>query len=229
MLARHAPTIVARDRAAGAAFARSAGASVIVMDDGLQNPSLQKDFAIAIVDGRRGFGNAHVFPAGPLRAPLAAQFAKAHALLVVGKGIGASSVVDFARRYGRPVLRARLEPAPEALKALGRRKALAFAGIGDPEKFFMTLASAGIEAKMRKALPTTIPIRRTEAARILARCEAERLVPVTTEKDVARLTGQDGARGRLAAAAKAVPVTLVPDDPETLHKWLREALAAARS
>jgi tetraacyldisaccharide 4'-kinase len=228
LLARQRPTIVARDRAAGAAFAQSAGATVIVMDDGLQNPSLQKDFSIAVVDGRRGFGNAYVFPAGPLRAPLATQFAKVHAILVVGKGAGVSPVADLARAHRHPVLRARLEPAADAVKAIGRRKAFAFAGIGDPEKFFMTLASAGIEAMVEESFADHHAYSEDEAARILARCEAERLVPVTTEKDIARLSGQDGARGRLAAAAKAMPVTLVPDDSDMLRKLLRDALAARR-
>ena len=86
LLARAAPTIVARDRVAGAEAAAQAGASVIVMDDGLQNPSLAKDFTLAVVDGRRGIGNGCVFPAGPLRAPLAAQLARTDALLVVGDG-----------------------------------------------------------------------------------------------------------------------------------------------
>ena len=121
MLARVAPTVVARDRVAGARLAREHGASVIVMDDGLQNASLAKDFTIAVVDGKRGIGNARVFPAGPLRAPLAAQLAASDALLVVGEESGAADVVAAAqgaraagaartpcagRRYSRRVARA---------------------------------------------------------------------------------------------------------------------------
>jgi len=84
LLTRLAPTIVARDRVAGAKFAQFAGASVIVMDDGLQNPSLAKDLAIVLVDGRRGIGNGRIIPAGPLRAPLGWQLDRAQALVVVG-------------------------------------------------------------------------------------------------------------------------------------------------
>lgn len=228
LLTRQMPTIVSRDRPAGAALARSAGATVIVMDDGLQNPSLQKDLSIAVVDARRGLGNASVFPAGPLRAPLSTQLAKVRAILLVGKGTAGGTVGELARAHGCPLIRARLEPAADAVKAIGRRKALAFAGIGDPEKFFMTLASAGIEAKIEESFADHHRYTEDEAVRILDRCAAEKLVPVTTEKDLARLSGEDGARGRLAAAARAIPVTLVPDDKDALKKLLRDCLAAPR-
>ena len=67
LLARVAPTDrCARPRRRRARWRERAGASVIVMDDGLQNPSLAKDFTLAVVDGRRGIGNGRVFPAGPL-------------------------------------------------------------------------------------------------------------------------------------------------------------------
>ena len=224
LLARAAPTIVSRDRPAGAAFAQAAGASVIVMDDGLQNPSLHKTLSIAVVDARRGLGNAHVFPAGPLRAPIATQLAMVQAILVIGAGTGADPVAALARSRALPVLRARLAPAADAVKALAGRKAIAFAGIGNPEKFYLTLAEAGIDATSRQNFADHHPYSEDEAASILARCESEQLVPVTTEKDIARLAGQEGARGRLAAAASAIPVTLVLDDATMLEILLPDAL-----
>src|SRR5215475_3586260 len=100
LLARLAPTIVSRDRVAGAEAAHRDGATVIVMDDGFQNPSLTKDLSIVLVDGRRGVGNSRVVPAGPLRAPLKTQLENAHAIVVVGPPQGAVAVVESAQRLG---------------------------------------------------------------------------------------------------------------------------------
>lgn len=229
LLARVAPVIVSRDRVAGAALAKSSGASVIVMDDGLQNPSLAKDLSIAVIDARRGLGNALVFPAGPLRAPLQAQLRHVQALLLIGKGAGATQAVELSRAKGPMLLRAGLQPAADAFKAIGRRKVFAFAGIGDPEKFFATLANSGIEAQVEESFPDHHPYSEQEAARILERCENEKLVPVTTEKDLARMGRAGGAVGRLAGSAKAIPVSLTSDDPDALKRLLREAISRARA
>jgi tetraacyldisaccharide 4'-kinase len=228
LLARQAPVIVSRDRAAGAMLASSSGASVIVMDDGLQNPSLMKDLSIAVADARRGFGNAFVFPSGPLRAPLARQVEHVKAVLMIGKGAGVGQITDTARAHGCPVLSAQLEPSNDAIKSIGRSKAYAFAGIGDPEKFFMTLTSADIEAQVEESFPDHHPYSEDDATRILTRCDSEKLIPVTTEKDLARLAGSSGERARLAASARAIPVTLAFDNSEALRKLLRDALAAHR-
>jgi tetraacyldisaccharide 4'-kinase len=207
LLARVAPTIVARNRVAGAALARASGADVIVMDDGFQNPSLHKDLSILVVDGGRGVGNGLVCPAGPLRAPLVTQLAFAHALMLVGDGAAGDAVATQARARGLPVFHARLAPDAAALAALRGRKALAFAGIAIPDKFFATLADAGIEVRAAVAFPDHHRYRRHEALDLIARAEREDLVPVTTEKDEVRLFGEPDVTA-LARTARALPVTL---------------------
>jgi tetraacyldisaccharide 4'-kinase len=207
LLARAAPTIVARDRIAGAQAARAAGAGTIVMDDGFQNPALNKDLAIVVVDGRRGIGNGKVFPAGPLRAPLDRQLARAQAVLLIGSGPGGDEVGAAARARGLPVFRGGLAPEAQALAALKARRVLAFAGIGDPQKFFATLGEAGIDVGARVSFADHHRYRRSEAQDLIARAERDGLVLVTTEKDAARLAGQDDLKA-LADRARTLPVRL---------------------
>lgn len=223
LLARAAPTIIARDRAAGAALARAKGASVVVMDDGLQNGSIAKDFTLAVVDGRRGIGNGCVFPAGPLRAPLAAQLARTDALLVVGEGGGANDVIGMARARGLPVLHGRLVPDPVAVTALKPHKVLAFAGIGDPEKFFATVAAAGIAIAATKSFPDHHRFTAEEAAELVMDCEHESLTPLTTEKDHARMSG-DPSLAALHARAQVLPVTMAVEESDELRRLALDAL-----
>jgi tetraacyldisaccharide 4'-kinase len=226
MLARLAPTIVARDRVAGARAARSGGASVIVMDDGFQNPSLVKDLAILLVDGRRGIGNGRVIPAGPLRAPLEIQIARAQALVVVGPPDGAAKILDTARRFGVTVFHGRLEADRNSLAALGKRKVLAFAGIGNPEKFFATLSEAGIEVAARSSFPDHHRYSAAEAQTLVARAQAQNLVLITTEKDHVRLAG-DSALAALVARTSILPVRLVVEEQDAFRQMVLHAAKRA--
>jgi tetraacyldisaccharide 4'-kinase len=231
LLARVAPTIVARDRVAGAAAAAAAGASVVIMDDGLQNAALAKDFTLAVVDGRRGIGNACVFPAGPLRAPIAAQVARSDALLVVGESSGAGDVIAQAgargivgAARGLPVFHGRLVPDPAAVMALKARKVLAFAGIGDPEKFFATAVAAGIAIAQRRAFGDHHRYTAEQAAELIMQAEHDGLALLTTEKDRARMAGEP-LLAALAAKAHVLPVTLVVEEVDELRRLV---LAKAR-
>lgn len=207
LLARTAPTVVARDRVAGVDVARATGAGSIVMDDGFQSPNLHKDLSVLVVDGRRGVGNAFVFPAGPLRAPLDAQLRRAGAVLVIGQGAAGDAVESVARAHGLRVFHGRLEPDAAALAALKGRPVLAFAGIGDPEKFFVTLAEVGLDVRAKVAFPDHHRFSPSEAAALAERGRREGLLPLTTEKDMARLLGDAGA-AMLAGVAQALPVRL---------------------
>ena len=219
LIAHVAPVIVARDRVAGAALARQQGAELIVMDDGLQNPSLMKDFTLAVVDARRGIGNGLVFPAGPLRAPLAAQLAQTDGLLVVGDGTSAENVSEQCRSRGLPVFHGRLVPNPAAVESLKGRRVLAFAGIGDPEKFFATALEAGIEVAQRRAFADHHRFTAEEAADLLMQAEHSGLALLTTEKDHARMAG-DQLLEALALRAHTLGVTLVVEEVDELRRLL---------
>jgi tetraacyldisaccharide 4'-kinase len=222
LLARTATTIVARDRVAGAQVAAATGASVIIMDDGFQNPSLAKDFSVLVVDANRGVGNGCVIPAGPLRAPLDAQFDRAHALIVVG-GLGGGDIRNAARARNLPVFSARLVPDARFLDMLGDRAVLAFAGIGDPEKFFATLRAAGVTVSATTAFADHHRYTGHEAQVLCAAADRDALVLVTTEKDVARMQGDDELAD-LAARARALPVTMVFDDEVAFRDLLRNRI-----
>jgi tetraacyldisaccharide 4'-kinase len=226
LVARIAPTIVARDRIAGAEFAKQHGASVIVMDDGLQNPSLKKDFTVAVVDARRGLGNGKVFPAGPLRAPFDVQIEVCDALLIVGDGFGADHVAASARSRNLPVWRARLEAGAHAVADI-KRPVLAFAGIGDPDKFFASVEAAGLNIAERRAFPDHHRFSAEDAADLVMRADEQGLALITTEKDRARMTG-DPAAAALLQRAHVLPVTMKFADEETLQRTVLERITRAR-
>lgn len=225
LLARLAPTFVSHDRVAGAAMARATGASVIVMDDGFQNPSLDKNFSLVVMDGYRGVGNGRVIPAGPMRAPLRAQMRHADALLILGNPSSqCEAAIAEAQTRGIPVFHGRLEAEADAVSALTGRRVLAFAGIGDPGKFFSTVIEAGIPAPVRQGFPDHHRYSSAEAKALVERAVREDLVLVTTEKDLVRIA-RDPEVAALTKVARALPVTLQLDDEEALRQLMFEKLA----
>ena len=221
LLARVAPVIVGADRVADALLARAEGADVLVMDDGFQNPALAKDLSIVVIDGRRGIGNGAVIPAGPLRAPLQAQLDRAQAVLVIAADSGAADVLAQVRARGLPIFHGHLAPDPAALTPFVNRRVLAFAGIGDPDKFFATLTSAGVKVAERRSFPDHHRYTLAEVSELAGRA-GQRLVLATTEKDAARLAG-DPAMVALAKACHAVPVKLVIEEQAAFRHLILDA------
>src|SRR3954466_14869177 len=221
MMARAVPVVVARDRADGVALARSQGASVIVMDDGFQNPAIAKDASLIVIDGDRGLGNACVFPAGPLRAPLPPQLARTDALIVVGNGTAAEAVAADIAARGGSVLSAHLKADETSVASLRGKRVLAFAGIGDPIRFFRTLRASGIEVVRERAFADHHPFSQSEIETLIAEAKRDALTLVATEKDLARLRNR---------SAEIVPFkgTLEFGDPALLGKFVAGRLFKAR-
>jgi len=187
LLARQAPAWVSRDRAAGCRAAVDAGAGAVVMDDGFQNPSVIKDVSLVVIDGRRGFGNGRLLPAGPLRESPAAGLARADAVVLMGVDeVGAVAKIRAACRRDLPILGARMVPGPE-LAGLAGQPVVAFAGIGDPHKVFATLRTAGCHVRDEVAFPDHHPYSVADLAKLRLRAQATASRLVTTAKDAVRL------------------------------------------
>jgi tetraacyldisaccharide 4'-kinase len=224
MMVRDVPVAVARDRLEGVALAKSQAATVILMDDGFQNPRLLKDASLIVIDSERGIGNGKVFPAGPLRAPLRAQLARTDALVLIGNGHAADGVAAELAKRNKPELRARLKPDAASLAQLFGKPVFAFAGIGDPERFFRTLRTGGIEVARTRPFADHHMFSREEIAAMAADAAREQLTLVTTEKDFSRLRGRDDVPDNIVPFA----VQLEFDDPAKLRQLISDHLYKAR-
>ncbi|HST76562.1 MAG TPA: tetraacyldisaccharide 4'-kinase [Acetobacteraceae bacterium] len=219
LLAEVAPTWIGADRAASARAAVAAGAEALVMDDGLQNSTLHKDFSFLVVDGGYGFGNGRVLPAGPLREPIAAGAARCRAAVLIGADeAGAARALPPSL----PVLRARLVPVADAVDLAGRR-VLAFAGIGRPEKFFATVEAVGGVVVGRRPFPDHHPYGEAELAGMIAEAAYLDALPVTTAKDAVRIPAA------IREDVAVLGVTLGWEQPDQIEALLAELLSAPRS
>jgi len=223
MLAQDALVMVARDRHAGSQAIAQSDATVIVLDDGLQNHHIAKNLTFALVDRHRGVGNARVIPAGPLRAPLAAQFEITDAIVLTGLPGDISPTVQ--RLFGHPTC-----PAPHLSVTTtvepcrvgnADNRAVVFAGIANPARVFESAKRAGLTVVGTREFPDHHPFTSSDIDELKRWARANEAALVTTEKDHQRLvSGTQKAR----ALAETCTVLKIGLDIDAANSGALDAL-----
>lgn len=215
LLAEVLPTWVSKDRVAGTEAAIKAGAEIVIMDDGFQNPRLHKDVSLLVVDGHYGFGNERVIPAGPLREPIEAAMERASAVIMVGDD------KQGVTRYVPPqvpVLQSQVKPVSSA-EFLRGKQVVAFCGIARPRKFYRTLQELGCIVVHHVSYADHYAFTPGDLEFLRAKAKETASVLVTTEKDYVRLPDD------MRVEVTVVPIEVAFDDNESLLKVVLEDAA----
>ncbi|MBN8522066.1 MAG: tetraacyldisaccharide 4'-kinase [Alphaproteobacteria bacterium] len=208
LLAHHAPVILSADRPAGAKLAELAGADLLIMDDGLQNPTLSKTLSFLVVDDSFGLGNGRLIPAGPLREPVLDTLNKTDAIILIGKNLPFET--------DKPVFNAQIKPA-RILPS--NTPYIAFAGIGRPGKFLTTLQDIKVNLIDFHAYADHHPYSEKDIQKLKERARISGATLITTEKDMVRLSPS------LAEGIETLPISLVFDDPSAVRSFIEAKIA----
>lgn len=150
---------------------------VIIMDDGMQNPTIQKDITFLIIDSKLQFGNGFLFPAGPLRQTINSAICQASAILKIGAD-------DFALQIPKPIftIEKKFTNIPKASE-----KFLAFSGLAINEKFFSTLEALNINVEKKIEFQDHHFYSSKEMEDILNIAQSLNLKIITTQKDIVKI------------------------------------------
>ena len=217
LLAQLAPTWIGRRRNYSAATAYAAGATCLLLDDGLQNPSIAKDLSFIVVDRATGLGNSLPFPAGPLREPFLTAARRAQAVVIMGNP---SQITPGLPAHNLPVLNAYLQLDEAVVAALKDQPIYAFAGIGRPAKFFEDLKMAGLNLTGARAFPDHFAYQEIHLMALLAQAQKLGAKLITTSKDAARINP------KWREHILTMPAQVIWDNPTQLNDLLNTVIKA---
>lgn len=211
-----APTIVGSDRSKGAKKAEKYGAQALIMDDGFQNPTLKKDFSFVVVDGKKGFGNGYVLPSGPLREPALEGLKRANAIILAGEDTWGVRFYLQRNKVDLPVITGHFQLDETVVSLFSGKQVFAFAGLGNPQKFYQSLIAAGIDVRETADFPDHYHYTRFDIEDL--KRKAKTLPILTTEKDGVKLSKD------MRQNIFVMPGQFVFDDPEAVWNLLKGVL-----
>jgi tetraacyldisaccharide 4'-kinase len=224
MLAQRHNVFIGKDRVISATLATQSGHSILIKDDGFQNPGLYHDINILVADGEKGFGNGRIFPAGPLREFADDALSRTDIVVVMGAPTGNGMEEFIGKCHGRavPVFHAKIKPRSVSLDKT--KPVLAYCAIARPQKFYNTLAEMGFNIGLTRDFSDHHYFSEAEAQSLLQQADKENLSLITTEKDAARLShlGKSAHyRNMLLERTKVLPIDIDISDEFMSHIFSR--------
>lgn len=185
ILSRHCKTIISVNRYDGAKLAQANGADCVIMDDGFQNNTLKKDVSILVIDGKNGFGNSKILPAGPLREYPDQAYKRADMIMIIGDD---SHGISKTIPEHIPIFFADINPVQKSLNKLDKnRHYLAFAGLGMPSKFHDMLRSLGFTISEFVAFPDHHKYTLKDIQFLTEKSDKSGSILITTQKDILKI------------------------------------------
>ena len=183
LLSEVAPTWIGIDRNKSFKLAKDKGANCIVMDDGFQNPTINKDLSIIVINGEQGFGNKRVMPSGPLRESISRGLSRTNLIIIIGK---ISDELHQKIPKHIPAIKASFTINNEN-KIFKGQKITAFAGIAYPEKFFNSLKLQGAKVVKEMIYPDHHIFDENDLLNLAEMANKTQSILVTTKKDFVRI------------------------------------------
>lgn len=182
LLKHHADVVISKNRKDGLKLIEEHGYDCVIMDDGLQNQTIRKDFSILVTHAQKGFGNNKTIPAGPLREPLHSRIDDIDLSIWTELEEGQDPPNAI-----RPCVTATLQADKKAVLKLTNKKLLAFAGIAHPDRFFDTLKNQGLQLEKTAHFPDHHHFSDKDVDGLCSQAKQNNLSLITTEKDYVRL------------------------------------------
>ena len=185
LLSKVGTTIVAKNRSLGAKFIEKHKDkfNVIVMDDGLQNYQLKHDIKFLLIDKQLKFGNGYCLPAGPLRQSLERGLNNIDKIILTGED--KKNEKESFKSFNIPVIKSKIKTT-NTLK-IKKEKLLAFCGLANPNKFFVTLKRNGYEISSTRIFPDHYAYKKDDINNLIFDANNRNLKLITTEKDYVKI------------------------------------------
>lgn len=204
LLAKSVETCIAKNRLEGIKFLESQGYDIIITDDGMQDMRFKKDLTILVIDSHFYFGNQKIFPAGPLRESIETGINKANLITVLGnKTITINS--------NKPLIRANIF---SKVILNDKNKYIAFAGIGNPTKFFNSVIESEGNLIETIIFPDHHNYTDLELEKLIKLANDKNARLITTEKDFTRIND------KFKQYVETLPITLVWEKEDKLIEKL---------